>query len=75
MHTVKISGRTFNMTDKQLKDTLAFAASKVKCGVYAIEHKSKDYFEMVNEPMSKTQIKAAKRRLKSQGIKVYANGV
>lgn len=75
MHTVKILKRTFKMDDEDLKNALAIASSKVECGIYAIEYRGKDLFEMINEPMSKTQLKKTRAKLKKQGIKIYANGI
>lgn len=46
---------------------MALARDQVKSGIYAIRHK--DYLELCNMPMSKTQAKKKKRELK--GIRVY----
>lgn len=55
------------MTEERARGLLALARDQVKRGIYAIRHK--DYLELCNMPMSKTQAKKKKRELK--GIKVY----
>lgn len=49
------------------------ASEYVPCGVYGLEHKGKDFIELVNLPMTITQLKQYTRDAKKRGIKVYSN--
>ncbi len=62
------------MTEKQVKDLLELAGEKVPCGIYAIR-KGIDYYEMRNEPLTRTQLKKARNYYRRAGIKVYCNGI
>ena len=74
MATVVIAKRVYQMTDKQAKALLDLASEKVPCGIYAIR-KGPDYYEMRNEPLTRTQLKKARNAYRASGIKVYCNGL
>lgn len=62
------------MTDKQVRALLELASEKVPQGIYAIR-KGIDYYEMRNEPLTRTQLKRARNNYRRAGIKVYCNGL
>ncbi len=63
------------MSQAQVKELLKLASEKVPFGVYAIR-KGADYYELMNLPASsKSEIKHYRNKLRSQGIKVYCNGI
>ena len=59
------------MTEKELAGVLKVACEQVPFGIYAI--RKKDYIELRNDKMSKTQLKQRLRELRSAGYKVYFN--
>ena len=61
------------MPTKEAKGLLKVASEQVTCGIYAIEHIGKGYIELMNEPMSKAQVKQKRKEYGKAGIKVYAN--
>lgn len=63
------------MSQAQVKELLKLASEKVPFGVYAIR-KGTDYYELMNlSASSKSEIKHYRNKLRSQGIKVYCNGI
>lgn len=62
------------MDREQLQEILELAASKVPCGIYAIR-KGLDYYELKNQPLTKSKMKRVRNEYKAQGIKVYCNGL
>ena len=74
MATVVIAKRVYQMTDNQVRGLLDLASEKVPCGIYAIR-KGADYYEMRNEPLTRTQLKKARNAYRSAGMKVYCNGL
>ena len=73
MITVKVAKRLYQMPEEKAEQLLKLAAGYVKLGIYAV--RKKDYIELRNDPMTKTQIKEARRHYKKLGFKVYANGI
>lgn len=69
---VQVAKRVYIMTANQSKGLLEIAKEQVSLGIYALEKKG--YLEIVNMPMSRTELKKAKRELKKMGFKVYSNG-
>lgn len=75
MATVVIRKRAWKMNKAQVKEILKLASEKVPFGVYAIR-KGADYYELQNLPASsKSEIKDFRKKMRSQGIKVYCNGI
>lgn len=62
------------MADRQVKALLELAGEKVPCGIYAVR-RGIDYYELRNEPMTKTQLKKTRNEYRALGIKVYCNGI
>lgn len=62
------------MSQEEAKGLLKVASAYVPLGVYAVR-KGADYYELMNQPMSVSQIKRYKKDCMRQGIKVYANGI
>lgn len=61
------------MPTKEAKGLLKVASEQVTCGIYAIEHIGKGYIELMNEPMSKAQVKQKRKEYGKAGVKIYAN--
>lgn len=68
---VKVAKRVYQMSSKEAAGLLDLASEQVPKGIYGL--RIKDYLELRNDPMSTSQIKAAKRDYKRRGVKVYAN--
>lgn len=62
------------MNREQLQAILELARSKVPSGIYAVR-KGLDYYELKNQPMTKSQMKRVRNEYKARGIKVYCNGL
>lgn len=62
------------MSREEAGKLLEELSSLVPLGVYAVR-KGADYYELMNRPMSVSQIKRFKKDCMRQGIKVYANGI
>ena len=60
------------MSRRQARNLLNIASEQVPQGIYAVEFSG--YIEMLNMPMSSEDIKAKRKELGRQGIRVYANG-
>lgn len=73
MITVQVANRKYRCTREQADALIAKAGAAVKQGIYAMEHTATGYIELGNWPLSKTQIKKARRDYKKKGIKVHAN--
>ena len=73
MATVKVGKRIYQMKEQEARKLLKVAASYVPCGIYATQ--IGDYYELRNDPMTKTQIKQIRREYRKRGIKVYATGL
>lgn len=69
---LQIANRTYGMSFNEAKGILNIAKEQVPIGIYALE--KKDYIEIVNMPMTKTELKRSKREFKKLGFKVYSNG-
>ena len=61
------------MEKPQADKLLQLARSKVECGCYAMEYKN--YIEMRNDRMTKTQAKKFRLACKRDGVKAYVNGI
>ena len=62
------------MTKDQAENLLAVASEQVPLGVYAV--RKGNHLEMRRDRCeSKSQVKAIRKAFKSQGYKVYANGI
>ena len=72
MVNVKIAENLYQMREKEAEKLIELASGYVPQGLYGI--RKKDYIELLNRPMSRTQIKEARRHYKKLGFKVYANG-
>ena len=68
---VKVAQRVYQMSPQEAKDLLEVAAELVPRGIYGLKYK--DYIEIRNDHMSASQIKAARRAYRRQGVRVYAN--
>lgn len=69
--TVQIGKRSYRCDEEKLAELMSKASKQVKRGIYAIERKG--LVELVNIPLSVTQIKRIRREQKKQGVKIYAN--
>ena len=74
MAAVKVGHRVYRMSREEAGKLLEELSSLVPLGVYAVR-KGADYYELMNRPMSVSQIKRFKKDCMRQGIKVYANGI
>ena len=54
-------------------DLLRLASEEVPQGIYAIQ--KGNYIEMRNDPMTKTQLKKARREYQGRGFRVWCNGL
>lgn len=61
------------MSTKEAKAVLEIASDAVKCGIYAVE--KDNIIDMKRGEMSKTQLHKERSYYKSQGFKVYFNGL
>ena len=61
------------MTPERAQAVLDYASRKADQGVYAVKHKG--YIEIKFIPMTRTQLKRARREAKRQGVKLYVNGI
>ena len=61
------------MPRAEAKGLLKIASEQVPSGIYAIEHIGKGYIELMNEPMSKAQVKEKRKEYGKAGWKVYFN--
>lgn len=62
------------MTSKQAKELLKMSSEHVPFGIFALEKGNQ--IELMNQKASsRTQLKKMIRDYKSQGFKVYANGL
>lgn len=61
------------MTEEKAEKLVALASELVPQGIYAI--RKKDYIELMNAAMTKTQIKEARRHYKKLGFRVCCNGL
>ncbi len=61
------------MPRSEAKGLLKIASEQVPSGIYAIERIGKGYIELMNEPMTKAQIKEKRKEYGKAGWKVYAN--
>ena len=61
------------MPRHEANELLKIASEQVPSGIYAIEMIGKGYIELMNEPMTKAQVKAKRKEYGKQGVKVYAN--
>ena len=70
---IKVANNCYQMPRQQANELLKIASEQVPGGIYAIEMIGKGYIELMNEPMTKAQVKAKRREYGKQGVKVYAN--
>ena len=75
MVTVQIYKRTYQVGQAELQGLLELAKEQVPQGIYAVEVKGKNYFELRRDLLSKTQIKRITKEYRKRGMKVYANGI
>ena len=61
------------MPRHQANKLLKVASELVPSGIYAIEHIGKGYMELMNEPMTRADIKKKRKEYGKQGMKIYAN--
>lgn len=74
MVTVKVAQRLYRMTEDRAEQLLKTAAELVPFGIYAL--KRGGYIELRNDKLSsRAQLKQARRGFKSEGFRVYCNGL
>lgn len=74
MVTVKVAQRLYQMTEDRADKLLKTASELVPFGIYAL--KKDGYIELRNDQFpSRAQLKRARRGFKSEGFKVYCNGL
>lgn len=71
--TVEIGRRRYKCNEAKVSELLSKASKQVRRGVYAIEDKGSHYIQIVNIPMTTTQIKKMRQAYKKRGARVYAN--
>lgn len=70
---VKVANHVYLMSRERFRSLLTVASEQVPFGVYAIEKNG--YAELINQRCeSRRQLKEARRGLREQGFRVYANG-
>lgn len=71
---VTIARKTYKMTKEQAEGLLKVASDQVPLGIYGVA--KGNHLELRRDRCdSKSQAKEIRRRFKSQGYKVYANGI
>ena len=70
---IKVAQHFYEMEKPQAEKLLQLAKEQVPCGVYALQRK--EYIELCNQPMTKSQAKKTRLAYKREGIKAYVNGV
>ena len=73
MITVAIGKRRYRCNQERAADLLSKASKRVRQGVYAIEDLGSGFIQIVDIPMSVTQIKRMRREYKRRGARIYAN--
>ena len=71
--TIVIGNRAWQMDEEKAEGLLKIASEKVPQGIYAI--RKGDFCELLNKPMTVTQMKRTRAAYRRQGMKVYCNGL
>lgn len=68
-----MGNRFYQKSKAQVRHLLKEASDLVPHGIFAVESIDKGYIEICNIPMSRAEIKKARKDYGRRGFKVYAN--